>query len=162
MGLVNIGDIKPVVNMAKAVETITVWPAPTAKTEQNENEFWGRLERIITGINDLVTNAKTLNIGNQAANSRTRGTLRDEYRPPAVAVGPELPREPETPSNNEGDKKKMAIVKQLVDAAYKYLAEKSKENPNMTIGEFIMQMKVNITELTGILQMIKAYMENQK
>ena len=138
--------IKPIMTAGKAIQTL-------ASTPENE-DGWTKFERIIGSIDHMLDSMVQLKNQQSGKQDNTRRILSDtsiEARQPALQAAPAAH------ANNaiSEDKPKMNIPPQILEFAASHIADCVKENPNMTLGEAIMKLPINVTQLSVLLQMLK-------
>ena len=150
----NIEQVKPIIKTAQIVSKIDTFA-------QSGGDGWERFERILTGINELFTHATASQKPNLEPDVHGRGILSNssiEKERGGVVVAPvihEKPFQTEEKIDPEKDKKLNAIKKQMIDYFSTFVEECRKENPNMTVGEAINKMDINVTQLSVLFQIAK-------
>lgn len=150
MGLIkNIDDLKPIINAGKALQLIDKVAAPGQTLTE---DGWGKFERVLTGINQLLETVNKMKQENPPPGNLPRQTIADSPQAHYEKAVKELPAS--TAKSEDGNKLK--IDKKVIDFAENHINTCVKENPNMTIGECIGKIPINVTQLSVLLQLIKA------
>src|SRR3972149_9451468 len=142
-------QLKPMIATGKALQTLA--GAAPSKATGTGDDFFTKLERIIPSLDHLLDTALKVKQGNQAPAGNTRQVLTEPHTVTgAGAVSAKLEK------NAKAENEKMVEVKaKMVEFFSNHLSECVKENPNMTIGEAIMKLPINVTQLAALLQVYK-------
>ena len=153
----NIDDLKPVVQAGRAVQKI----AGAAET----GDGWDRLERVITGIDQLMQTAikfqqERTALGQNPKSAQNRDIMPSgggDSRHLGSADAPAIRDIPKasTPVNSEKDIQRMEIQKKIIEVFANHIKACAKENPNMTFGEAIMKLPVDVTQLSVLFSLMQ-------
>ncbi len=150
----NIGELKTLLNAGQALSKMDSAVQVVSNSGQDSGDGWQRFERILTGINDLLDKAT------QFKNSQGSPTIIDA-KPSHVTQSPPVYNAARTlgnnannaqNTNNEGTQK---ALKQLIDFMANHINQCQKENPNMTLGEAINKLPINVTQLSVLLDLYR-------
>ncbi len=148
----NIDGLKQLLNAGQTLEKMNTGVSSISQTGVNSDDGWARFERILGGINDLLEKATQYkNAQGSAAQPDTMQKPVYQSPPdysPARTLGKQA-KNAQNSQNNEVEK----VMKQLFEFFVNHINECQKENPNMTIGEAIDKLPVNVTQLAVLLQM---------
>jgi len=143
----DIEQLKPLIATAKTVQKISDFSS-------TESDSWAKIERIIIGIDHLLDTAirmKQTDKGLLNQGGFPRAVLTDS---PNAALNNTViykPAEQAQQAENEGEKG-MKITKQMIVFLADHVNTCVKENPNMTLGECLTKLPVNVTQLSVLLQ----------
>lgn len=159
MGVVDIRKLKEGSAVVKAVGDIT--GANTAGAE----DWVGKIERIVSGINQLLDLALKLKGQDtqQTPGFRVptrRDSLTDHTPARRDMTPPKAIEQPRTPT--EADVKKQEAVNKLVGTVEGFLEKCRSENPNMTASEMIARIPINVTQLSGLIALAKMQLNGGK
>jgi len=139
------------INTGKALQTLA-GAAPSNAT--GTDDFWSRLERIIPSIDHLLDTALLVKQGNQAQAGHTRQVLTEPATHTVTNAVKAIADKPAENAKKEDDNN-VKVKNQMLEFLNKHLSDCLKDNPNMTIGEAIMKLPINVTQLAALLQMYK-------
>lgn len=153
MGLINsVDDLRPLMDGAKALQTMDAGLAPDAPAA--EGDFLGKLERVISGINSLLENAAKLRGEAQPlVDNRFSRPLMASPSPSHPTPAPIAP--PKAQDAPKGDDKISTITAEIIKNLENYIGECVKADPNMPVGQAIMQFPMNVTQAQVLLQLAK-------
>lgn len=121
---------------------------------QNSGDGWQRFERIITGINELLDKATQFKNA-QGSQTIIESPAKQIHHAPPVYSPARTQVNNAQNANNEGTQKAM---KQVIEFLAKHINECAKENPNMSLGEAINKLPINVTQIGVLLQL---YLQKQ-
>lgn len=149
----DISQLKPVMDSVKAVTTINnqINPAPTNISEDGFSKF----ERIITGINQLAENFLKLKQINQGSNGQATHQLTNSTIG-SMSADVHFARDKQANSAKGNDNKMQIVLRQLINALENHINQCAVENPNMSLGECIQKIPVNVTQLKVMMQLAKS------
>lgn len=152
MSLVDQNKIKA---LASAGQALTDMQKPIT-VAQTEGDWLSKVERIVSGVNSMAENfAKLRNSGIESPEPHNRMLLDSPRREPA----PEIHRtvEQAAPSANETRSKEMKskAIKSVLAKVEEYLDTCIEKDPNMAIGQAIQQAPLNVTQVRGLLELLK-------
>ena len=146
----DIEQLKPLVATAKVVQKVSQF-------SETDSDSWAKIERIIIGIDHLLDTAiKMKQVDNPLINTSgfPRNVLTDS--PHAALNNTVTGKTAEHAENakNEGENK-MKVSKQMIDFFANHVNACVKENPNMTLGECIAKLPINVTQISVLLQFVE-------
>jgi len=153
----NISELKPVIETGKALQTIQ----KASPQVTPEADGWQRFERVIEGIDHLLETAlKYKQTESGALNPQVEGRQylpneRSGARQNADTGAPAERVYFDEPKQTEKDVKSMEIQNKIIQFFGEHISNCQKENPNMTLGESIMKLPVNVTQLNVLLELYK-------
>lgn len=145
----NIDELKPIIAAGKAIQIIDKAAAPG---QSLTDDGWEKFERVLTGINQLLETVNKMKQDNQPQGNFPRQTMTDTPQAHYEKAVKDLPAN----TAEKEDKKPMKIDKKVIDFAENHINACVKENPNMTLGECIGKLPINVTQLSVLFQLIKA------
>lgn len=137
----DLGQLKPIIETGKAVQKL-------ADTAASNEDGWAKFERIVTSIDHMLDSMIKLKNEQNGQGANTRAILPEPSRE-NISRG----NQAKNANNIEGNK--MKIPPQVIDFFDKFIADCVKENPNMTIGEAMMKLPINVTQLSALIQIGK-------
>ena len=153
----NIDDLEPVVQAGRAVQKI----AGAAET----GDGWDKLERVITGIDQLMQSAINFQqqraaLGQNPKSAQGREVMTSgagDSRRLGSADAPAVRDIPKAspPVSNEKDVQKVEIQKKIIEVFANHIKACAKENPNMTFGEAIMKLPVDVTQVSVLFSLME-------
>ena len=140
MAIIEKSDLlKPLIEVGKTMTKIE----SAAKAAAGE-DGWSKFERIITNIDHLAdTLIRVKEGGGQAPLGPGARVLSDPPRLQAAAP----------PANSEVKNQMNTALKNLLAFLANHVNQCAKENPNMTLGECINKLPVNVTQLSALIQL---------
>jgi hypothetical protein len=141
--ITDLAKIKPLLAAGKAVQKIAAEPPP------NE-DGWAKIERIITGIDSMLDHMIALK--NQGGQNSPSGNTRQILTEPSHAAS-QADNNAVQAGKNEGNKLK--IPPQLIQFFENFFNDCVKENPNMTLGDAIAKLPVNVTQIAALISLAK-------
>ncbi len=152
----DITKIQPVIETVKTIQAINNQTAVAAPVVE---DGWSRFERIITGINQLAENfvkLKTIDTGAGGQAGQSMHLLTDGDNGARSADVHFARDRKDLPANTDkGNNKMNVVMQQLMKALADHVEKCAKENPNMTLGECIDKIPVNVTQIKVMLDLAK-------
>ena len=137
MAIVEVNDIKPVIETGRAISNMVNPP-------RSEDTF-AKIERIISGINHLadtyflVKNKNDSPIGDRPIIEQNGDKI--NYQPPPTKI---LEKEVSNPLNEK-----------LLQFISEHLAEMATENPEMLLGEAIEKIPLTVSQVISLISLLK-------
>ncbi len=148
----DISQLKPVMDTVKTVTTFN--PESTNISEDGITKF----ERIITGINQLAENFLKLKEINQGSNVQAGLSMHQltNNTNGSRSADVHFAREKQANTAKGTDNKMQIVLHQLINALENHINQCAAENPNMSLGDCIQKIPVNVTQLKVMLQLAKS------
>ena len=147
----NMDDLKPVLSTGKTLQSIS-------KAAEPSGDSWEKFERVITGIDSLMQTAIQFNQSRQGITAEPPNSINGR---PILANQPstvktKVPSEATVIEHQpQKDSQIMEIQNKLVEVFSDHVKKCATENPNMTLGECIMKLPVDVTQVSVLLSLLK-------
>jgi len=139
MGIVNLDDIKPLINTGKTISRLSSAPAG--------EDDWARFERVIQSIKELLNTVQDVQQTNQNP-AGNRRILSNDGR--IISV-----EQPVRRITNTIIKEDNPMKKEIITAIKTHIEKCVTENPNMTIGEAIDKIPINVTQALALIRLFE-------
>lgn len=143
----DIEQLKPLITTAKTVQKISEF-------SEKDSDSWSKVERIIVGIDHLLDTAIKMKQADSPLTNTSgfpRAVMTDTPNATLNNTVKANPAEHANNAENEGEKG-MKVNKQMIKFFSDHVNACVKENPNMTLGECLAKLPVNVTQLSVLLQ----------
>ncbi len=151
----NIGELKTILNAGQTLQKMNdTGVSIVSNPSQNDGDSWARFERILNGINDLLDNAIKFKNANGSPTIIEARATHVSQSPPDYSSARTLGKGAKN-AQNANDEGTQKVMKQVVDFLSNHINECVKENPNMTIGEAIAKLPINVTQLSVLLELYR-------
>lgn len=150
MGKLDFGQIRELANAGQTLQKMSETGTQIASAPaQNSGDGWARFERIINGVSDLLDKASQFKNaqGAPANNDKPLYQSPPQYR---ASMPPVKVAQPAQQNNEKGTPN---VMNELFTFLANHINECVKENPNMTLGEAINKLPINVTQASVLLQL---------